>query len=394
MLPFFRLLEGPAGPIVQMEGKERVMLGSNNYLGLTGDERVIQGARDALDKYGTALTGSRLLNGTIDIHTELEREIAEWYGTGDSIVFTTGYQANLGVLSAMLQTGDTVICDAGDHASLLDGIQLSGAKVRPFRHGRLDKLESMLDRAQSDGGGVLVVVDGVYSMEGDIADLPRIAELTKAYGARLMVDEAHGVGVLGTRGVGASELLGIEGSVDLRMGTFSKSLASCGGFIAGDADIVDYLRLNARSFLFTASAVPAAIGSALAAVKIAKTDEGKALMARTLENAEYLWTTLNEAGVRVVDPGVEIGEKYGIKPFTPIVPILVGEDWEAGLVWKELYDLGLYANVAMYPAVPRGGALLRTSVMATHERGHLDRAVEAILAVAEKHPAMTQAGAS
>jgi 8-amino-7-oxononanoate synthase len=393
MLPFFRLLEGPAGPVVQMEGMERVMLGSNNYLGLTGDERVVQGARDALEKYGTALTGSRLLNGTIDIHTDLEREIAEWYGTGDSIVFTTGYQANVGVLSAMLQTGDTVICDAGDHASLLDGIQLSGAKVRPFRHGRLDKLESMLDRAQSDGGGVLVVVDGVYSMEGDIADLPRIAELTKAYGARLMVDEAHGVGVLGTRGVGASELLGIEGDVDLRMGTFSKSLASCGGFIAGDADIVDYLRLNARSFLFTASAVPAAIGAALAAVKIAKTDEGKALMARLLENAEYLWTQLDSAGIRVVDPGTELGERYGIKPFTPVVPIVVGEDWEAGLVWKELYDKGLYANVAMYPAVPRGGALLRTSVMATHDREHLDRALESILAVAADHPAMTKSGA-
>jgi 8-amino-7-oxononanoate synthase len=388
MLPFFRLLEGPAGPVVQMEGKERVMLGSNNYLGLTGDERVIAGARDALDKYGTALTGSRLLNGTIEIHTELEREIAEWYGTGDSIVFTTGYQANLGVLSAMLQAGDTVICDAGDHASLLDGIALSGAKVRPYRHGRLDKLETMLDRAQTDGGGVLVVVDGVYSMEGDIADLPRIAELTRAYGARLMVDEAHGVGVLGARGVGASELLGIESDADLRMGTFSKSLASCGGFIAGDADIVDYLRLNSRSFLFTASAVPAAIGAALAAVKIAKTDEGAALMARLLENAEYLWTQLDAAGVRVVDPGSEMGERYEIKTFTPIVPIVVGEDWEAGLVWKELYDAGVYANVAMYPAVPRGGALLRTSVMATHERTHLDQAIAAILAVAEKHPAM------
>jgi 8-amino-7-oxononanoate synthase len=388
MLPFFRLLEGPAGPVVQMEGKERVMLGSNNYLGLTGDERVIAGARDALDKYGTALTGSRLLNGTIEIHTELEREIAEWYGTGDSIVFTTGYQANLGVLSAMLQAGDTVICDAGDHASLLDGIALSGAKVRPYRHGRLDKLETMLDRAQTDGGGVLVVVDGVYSMEGDIADLPRIAELTRAYGARLMVDEAHGVGVLGARGVGASELLGIESDADLRMGTFSKSLASCGGFIAGDADIVDYLRLNSRSFLFTASAVPAAIGAALAAVKIAKTDEGAALMARLLENAEYLWTQLDAAGVRVVDPGSEMGERYEIKTFTPIVPIVVGEDWEAGLVWKELYDAGVYANVAMYPAVPRGGALLRTSVMATHERKHLDQAIAAILAVAEKHPAM------
>ncbi len=388
MLPFFRLLEGPAGPVVQMEGMERVMLGSNNYLGLTGDERVIQGARDALEKYGTALTGSRLLNGTIDIHTELEREIADWYGTGDSIVFTTGYQANLGCLSAMLQAGDTVICDAGDHASLLDGIALSGAKVRPFRHGRLDKLETMLDRAQGDGGGVLVVVDGVYSMEGDIADLPRIAELTKSYGARLMVDEAHGVGVLGARGVGASELLGIEDQVDLRMGTFSKSLASCGGFIAADADIVDYLRLYSRSFLFTASAVPAAIGAALAAVKIAKSDEGRALMARLLENAEYLWTQLDAASLRVVDPGTEMAGRYSIKPFTPVVPIVVGEDWEAGLVWKELYDAGLYCNVAMHPAVPHGSALLRTSVMATHEREHLDAAIERILAVAEKHPAM------
>lgn len=388
MLPFFRLLEGPAGPVVQMEGAERVMLGSNNYLGLTGDERVMQGARDALEKYGTALTGSRLLNGTIDIHTELESEIADWYGTGDAIVFTTGYQANVGCLSALLQPGDTVICDAGDHASLLDGIQLSGAKVRPFRHGRLDKLESMLDRARSDGGGVLVVVDGVYSMEGDIADLPKIAELVREYGARLMVDEAHGVGVLGARGAGASELLGIEADADLRMGTFSKSLASCGGFIAADAEIVDYLRLYARSFLFTASAVPAAVGAALAAVKIAKTDEGKALMAKLLENAEYLWTQLSDAGLRVVDPGTEMADRYGIKPYTPVVPIVVGEDWEAGVVWKELYDAGLYCNVAMHPAVPHGSALLRTSVMATHNREHLDLAIDRILAVAEKHPAM------
>lgn len=388
MLPFFRLLEGPAGPVVQMEGRERVMLGSNNYMGLTGDERVIAGAREALDKYGTALTGSRLLNGTIDIHTQLESEIADWMGTGDSIVFTTGYQANLGALSALLQPGDTVICDAGDHASLLDGIALSGAKVRPFRHGRLDKLESMLDRSQTDGGGVLVVVDGVYSMEGDIGDLPVIANLTKKYGARLMVDEAHAVGVLGERGAGSCELLDIEDKVDLRMGTFSKSLASCGGFIAGDADIIDFLRLHARSFLFTASAVPAAIGSALAAVRIAKTEEGRQLMARVLENAEYLWTSLNQADIRVVDPGMELADKYGIKPFTPIVPIVVGEDWEAALVWKELYDAGVYANVAMYPAVPRGGALLRTSVMATHERQHLDQAIEAIVKVAEAHPAM------
>lgn len=388
MLPFFRLLEGRAGPVVRMEGTERIMLGSNNYLGLTGDERVIDGARDALETYGTALTGSRLLNGTIEPHVQLEREIAEWLGTGDALVFTTGYQANLGALSALLEPGDTVICDAGDHASLLDGIKLSGAKVRPYRHGRLDKLETMLDRACNDGGGVLVVVDGVYSMEGDICDLPRVAELAKSYGARLMVDEAHACGVLGARGAGACELLDIEGRVDLRMGTFSKSLASCGGFIAGDAEIIDFLRLHARSFLFTASAVPAAIGAALAAVRIAKSDEGAALLTRVLDNAEYLWRALDERGVRVIDPGMELGERYGVKPFTPIVPVLIGEDWEAGLVWKKLYDAGVYCNVAMHPAVPHGGALLRTSVMATHERAHLDRAVDAILRVAAEHPAM------
>ncbi|MBK5230490.1 MAG: aminotransferase class I/II-fold pyridoxal phosphate-dependent enzyme [Thermoleophilia bacterium] len=391
MLPFFRLLEGPAGPVVRMEGAERIMLGSNNYLGLTGDARVIAGARDALEKYGTALTGSRLLNGTIETHVQLESEIAEWMGVDDALVFTTGYQANLGALSALLEAGDTVICDAGDHASLLDGIKLSGAKVRPYRHGRLDKLETMLDRARGDGGGVLVVVDGVYSMEGDICDLPRVAELVKAYGARLMVDEAHGCGVLGARGAGACELLGVEDQVDLRMGTFSKSLASCGGFIAGESEIIDYLRLYARSFLFTASAVPAAIGAALAAVRVAKSGEGRALMARVLGNAEYLWTSLKQHGLRVIDPGAELGERYGVKPFTPIVPILIGEDWEAAVVWKKLYEAGVYCNVAMHPAVPHSGALLRTSVMATHERAHLDRAIEAIMAVAAEHPAMLNA---
>src|SRR5215216_5139290 len=238
LLPYFRLIESEAGPVVEMEGRETIMLGSNNYLGLTGDERVKAAARDALESYGTALTGSRLLNGTIPLHTELESEIAGWMGTDDAIVFTTGYQANLGAIGTILEPGDTVICDSGDHASILDGCRLSGARLRPFRHNRIDKLERMLDRAASDGGGVLVVVDGVFSMEGDIAPLPEIAELSARYGARLMVDEAHAVGVLGERGAGSSELFGLEDQVDLRMGTFSKSLASCGGFIAGPADVV------------------------------------------------------------------------------------------------------------------------------------------------------------
>src|SRR4051812_46692989 len=262
LLPYFRLLEGPAGPVVEMEGAERVMLGSNNYLGLTGDERVKDAARKALDDYGTALTGSRLLNGTIPLHQELEREIADWMKTEDALVFTTGYQANVGALSTLLQPGDTVIVDSGDHPSIRAGVALPHARVRPFRHNRLKRLEEILERAAGDGGGVLVVVDGVYSMEGDVCDLQTLVPLAKRYGARVMVDEAHGVGVLGQHGPGACEVLGVEDDVDLRMGTFSKSLASCGGFLAGSHEVIDFLRIQSRSFLFTAAAVPAAIGAA------------------------------------------------------------------------------------------------------------------------------------
>lgn len=366
LLPYFRLLEGPAGPVVDMEGAERVMLGSNNYLGLTGDPRVKDAARRALEQYGTALTGSRLLNGTIPLHEELEREIADWMETEDALVFTTGYQANVGALSTLLQPGDTVIVDSGDHASIMDGVAMSHARVRPFRHNRLKRLEEILDRATGDGGGVLVVVDGVYSMEGDVCDLNTLVPLAKRFGARVMVDEAHGVGVLGKHGRGACEILGVEDDVDLRMGTFSKSLASCGGFLAGSHEVIDFLRIQSRSFLFTAAAVPAAIGAALEAVKICNSDEGPPLFAKLLDNARYLRDGLKDLGFRVVES----------EPVTPVVPVLVGDDWQAVLFWKALYDAGVYTNVALYPAVPRGGALLRTSVMATHEREHLDRALE------------------
>jgi 8-amino-7-oxononanoate synthase len=372
LLPYFRLLTGPAGPVVQMEGAERVMLGSNNYLGLTGDPRVKQAAHEALDTYGTGLTGSRFLNGTTPIHLELEREIAEWMGTEDSIVFTTGYQANVGCLSTILSPGDTVICDSGDHASIMDGVAMSRAKVRPFRHNRLDKLDEMLERAVGDGGGILVVVDGVYSMEGDVCDLPHVVEACRKHGARLMVDEAHGVGVLGARGAGACEAFGVEELVDLRMGTFSKSLASCGGFIAGPADVIEFLRIQSRAFMFTASSVPAAIGAALAAVRICRSSEGPELFARVLDNARYLNRGLNSLGFTVVEP-TRLAD--GTDLFTSVVPVLIGDDWQAALFWKALYDAGVYTNVALYPAVPRGRALLRTSVMATHEVQHLDRAL-------------------
>src|SRR3954465_12937600 len=373
LVPYFRLIEGEAGPVVRMEGADRVMLGSNNYLGLTRDPRVKQGARDALERYGPALTGSRLLNGTLDLHIELERELAEFMETEEAIVFTTGHQANVGCLAAILSPADTVIVDSGDHASIMDGVAMSRAKVRPFRHNRLDKLERHLDRAGADGGGVLVVVDGVYSMEGDICDVPRVAELAQQYGARLMVDEAHGIGVLGARGAGACEALGVEERVDLRMGTFSKSLASCGGFIAGSAEVIEYLRYSSRSFMFTASAVPAAIGAAGAGVKLCRSDEGPSLFGRVLSNAAYLRRGLAELGYEVVDTGAR--DAAGEQLHSPALPVLVGDDWTSALLGKALYDGGVYTNVALYPAVERGGALLRTSVMATHEREHLDRAL-------------------
>jgi len=372
VLPYFRVLESAAAPVVEMEGAERIMLGSNNYLGLTGDERVKQGARDALERYGTGLTGSRLLNGTIDLHLELERELAEWMGTEDAIVFTTGHQANLGAIGTLLEPADTVVVDSGDHASILDGAIVSRAKLRPFRHNRLDKLERTLEKAAGDGGGVLVVVDGVFSMEGDVAPLPEIAERCARHGARLMVDEAHAVGVLGARGAGTAELLGVEDRVDLRMGTFSKSLASCGGFIAGPAEVVEYLRIASRPFLFTAAAVPAAVGAALAATRICRSPEGPELFAKVLDNAAYFQSGLSRLGFQVLETGDVV---------TPIVPVLVADDWRAVVLWRALYDAGVYVNVAIHPAVPPGGALLRTSVMATHDRPVLDRALDAFAAV-------------
>jgi 8-amino-7-oxononanoate synthase len=250
----------------------------------------------------------------------------------------------------------------------------------------MEKLEKMLQRAQDDGGGILIVVDGVYSMEGDVCNLPSVVELANRYGARLMVDEAHGVGVLGARGAGATELFGLEDQVDLRMGTFSKSLASCGGFIAGDREVVDYLRISSRSFIFSASGVPASVGAALAALRIIRT-EGPALFERLLSNADYLREGLKSMGLRVVEPGLM---PNGSVATTPVVPVVVGDDWKAVLLWKALFDAGVYTNVAVHPAVPHGGALLRTSLMATHEKEQLDRALETIGRVAAEFDGLAE----
>jgi 8-amino-7-oxononanoate synthase len=411
ILPYFHVVSSPARAVVEMEGADRIMLGSNNYLGLTDDPRVIAGAEQALRSYGTGLTGSRLLNGTTPLHLELERELAEWMGAADALVFTTGHQANVGTLGTILAPADTVIVDSGDHASILDGCVLSRAKLRPFRHNRLEKLEKMLTRAVQEPGGVLVVVDGVFSMEGDLAPLREICALCGRYGARLMVDEAHGVGVLGRRGAGCAELLGVEQHVDLRMGTFSKSLASCGGFVAGPSEVIEYLRISSRPFLFTASGVPAALGAALAALRVLRSSEGEQLFERVLRNAWQLRDGLHELGFAVVAPqllvsagaadgdradgragaepvygggrgaftnapGVRIDASGAATIVTPIIPVLVGDDWKAGALWRALYDAGVFVNTAVHPAVPPGGALLRTSVMATHDEATLGRALE------------------
>lgn len=386
LMPYFRVVEAEPGPVALMEGRERITLGSNNYLGLTGDKRVKDAARAALDQYGTGLTGSRFMNGTTPLHLELERELADWMGSEDALVFTTGYLANTGAIGTLLDPGDTVVCDSGDHASILDAVSLSRARVRPFRHNRLDKLETMLSRAESDGGGVLVVVDGLFSMEGDLSPLPDVTALCREHGARLMVDEAHAVGVLGARGAGCCELLDCEDEVDLRMGTFSKSLASCGGFIAGPHDVIDFLRVQSRPFMFTAAAVPAATGAALGALRIIRSEEGAEMRAKVLDNARYLHEGLGALGYGVMEPN---RLPDGSDLITPIVPVLVGDDWKAVLLWKALYDAGVYVNVAIYPAVQRGGALLRTSVMATHEREHLDLALAIFERVKGEVEAMT-----
>ena len=373
ILPYFRELDGPAGPVVRMEGAERIMLGSNNYLGLTEDRRVVAGARDALDRYGSGLTGSRLLNGTIRLHRELEEELAAWLGTEDAIAFTTGHHANLGALSALVSAGDTIVADSADHALIVDGALLSRAKLRRFRHNDTDRMRAALASAASDGGGVLLVVDGLFSMEGDVAPLPEIVEAAERHGARVMVDDAHALGVLGSRGAGTCELFGVEDRIDVRMGTFSKALASCGGFIAATREVTDFLRVSARTFLFTASGVPAAAGAALAAARICRSAEGPALFARVADAARHLSEGLSALGFGVVPP---VTLPDGTRIFTPIVPVLIGDDAKTGLLWKALYDAGVYVNVALPPAVPRGQALLRASVMATHDEATLDRALK------------------
>lgn len=361
LIPFYRELDGEIGPTVTFAGRRLIMLGSNNYLGLTTDRRVRAAAAEAVERYGTGITGSRLLNGTLGLHLQLEEFLADWVGQEAALVFTTGYAANLGLIGALVGPGDATVVDSAAHASLVDGARFSEGVLRAFRHNRVNSLRRTLRswREQPHSGGVLVAVDGIYSMEGDWAPLPEVAALCRDFGARLLVDEAHAIGVVGPGGAGTAAAAGVR--PDVVMGTFSKSLASCGGFVAGSRAVVDYLKISCRPLMFTASGVPAALAAAFEAARIARAEDWR--RERVMAWAERLRAGLCDLGYRVPD-----------RAESPIVAIQVGDNWDAGLLWKALLEHGVYTNCAIPPAVPR--AMLRTSVMATHTEADIDRALD------------------
>jgi 8-amino-7-oxononanoate synthase len=357
--PYFIPLTENEGTEAVFRGHRLIMCGSNNYLGLTTHPKVRQAALDAIQRYGTSCTGSRFLNGTIELHEQLEREIAEWVGKEASLVFSTGMQTNLGTISALVSREDVVILDKQDHASIVDGAKLSWGRTVRFRHNDLGDLERVL-RSAGDAGKLLVV-DGLYSMEGDIAPLPDIIPLCKKYGARLMVDDAHATGVLGG-GRGTAAHFNITGDVDLIMSTFSKSFASLGGFIAGDDDIVHFIKHHARSMIFSASIPPANAAAALAALQVMQSEPER--IQRVNDVAAYM----RKEYLRL---GFDIG-----KTESPIIPILIGDDMRTLAIWKALFDAGIFVNPVISPAVPEGRQLLRTSYMATHTDEQMSRVLE------------------
>ncbi|MCG2721041.1 MAG: pyridoxal phosphate-dependent aminotransferase family protein [Thermodesulfovibrionales bacterium] len=361
LYPYFRIIESAQDPEIIMNGRRMIMVGSNNYLGLTSHPKVKEAAIEAIKKYGTGCAGSRFLNGTLDIHVELEEKLARFSRKEAALIFSTGFQVNLGVISALVGKDDVVIIDKMDHASIIDGCRLSFGEVRKFRHNETTDLERVL--RENEDKDKMVVVDGVFSMEGDIARLPEIISLTNKYGARLMVDDAHGIGVLGKTGRGTAEHFGLEDQVDLIMGTYSKSLASIGGFIAGSADVIHFIKHCARSLIFSASPPPASVASVSAALDIIESEP---------ERRERLWKNT----AKMLDGFKNLGFQTGNSQ-TPIIPVIVGEDEKAFKMAMMLQEKGVFANVAVNPAVPSGMALIRTSYMATHTDEHLDKVLSA-----------------
>lgn len=361
MYPYFRVIESAQDPEVIINGKKMIMVGSNNYLGLTNHPKVKEAALDAVRKYGTGCAGSRFLNGTLDIHVKLEEKLASFIHKEAALVFSTGFQVNLGVISALAGKDDVLIIDKMDHASIIDGCRLSYAEVRKFRHNDMADLERIL--AENRDRKKLIVVDGVFSMEGDVVNLPEVVALARKYQARIMVDDAHGIGVLGKTGRGTAEHFGLEKEVDLIMGTYSKSLASIGGFIAGEEEVVHYIKHFARALIFSASPPPASIAAVSAAVDIIENEP---------ERIEKLWGNTRKMHEGFKSLGFEIGPTE-----TPIIPILVGDDMKAFTMVMMLQEEGVFANVAVSPAVASGKAIIRTSYMATHTDDHLNRVLSA-----------------
>jgi len=357
LYPYFIPLTDSEGTEVTVGDHRLIMIGSNNYLGLTTHPRVRRAAIEATRRYGTSCTGSRFLNGTLELHLELERRLAEFVGTEAALVFSTGYQTNLGTISALVGRGDFVVTDKDDHASIVDGCRLAFGKVRRFRHNDMAHLERVL-AGLPEGVGKLVVVDGVFSMGGDIAPLPEIVPLCQKYGARLMVDDAHAMGVLG-EGRGTAAHFGLSDQVDLTMGTFSKSFASLGGFIAGAEDVIHYIQHNARSLIFSASMPPANAAAALAALEVMQ------------EEPERI-ARVNQIGERMRAGFRQLGFNVGASE-TPIIPVIIGDDTRTFMTWKTLYEAGIFTNPVISPAVPPELSLLRTSYMATHTDEQLDR---------------------
>ncbi|MBK9122678.1 MAG: aminotransferase class I/II-fold pyridoxal phosphate-dependent enzyme [Chloroflexi bacterium] len=372
--PYFRALSDSEGTTATFEGKEVVMIGSNNYLGLTTDPRVRAAAHDALDRYGTSVTGSRFLNGTLELHLELDRRLARFVNKEAALVFSTGYQTNVGTISAIVGKGDYVIIDKDAHACIVDGCMLSRGELKRFRHSDISSLDQVLSQLPAEAGK-LVIVDGVYSMGGDIAPIPQIVEICKHYGARIMIDDAHGIGVTGG-GRGTAEHFGVTEHVDLIMGTFSKSFASIGGFIAGSAEVIHYIQHHARSLIFSAALPAPAAASVLAALDIMENEPQ--LVERLWDNAEYM-----RAGLRGL--GYDIGQSN-----TPIIPIIIRDQFRTVLAWRALIEEGVYTNPVIPPGVPPNQSLLRTSYMASHSHDQLDRALAAFKIVGERLDLITQ----
>ena len=368
MYPYFIAMSENEGTEAVFKGKRLIMCGSNNYLGLTTHPKVHQAAKDAIDRFGTSCTGSRFLNGTLEMHEQLESELAEWVGKQAALVFSTGMQTNLGVISALVGEEDVVILDKEDHASIVDGARLSSGKIKRFFHNDMMSLEQTLADIPTEKGK-LVVVDGLFSMEGDIAPLPEIIALCKKFGARLMVDDAHALGVLGG-GHGTAAHFGVTKNVDLIMSTFSKSLASLGGFIAGDEVVIHYIKHHARSLIFSASIPPSNAAAALAALQVIREEP---------ERIERLNQIANRMRKGFRELGFDIGNSE-----TPVIPILIGDDMRTIRIWRQLFDNGVFVNPVLSPAVSAGRQMLRTSYMATHTDEQMDKVLEVFKKVGKK----------